>query len=98
MEIKHQKDRNRFETTIDGHTAHTQYNVEDGYIDIRHTIVPKEIGGRGIASKLVKETYDWGENQGLKLKATCSYALTWCKRHGKKVSISEDYVREGCAI
>ncbi len=98
MNIKHLENFKRFEATIDGYTAHTQYNLEDGYIDIRHTIVPKEIGGRGIASKLVQETYNWGESQGLKLKATCSYALTWCKRHKKEVAISDEYTNGGCAL
>ena len=30
------------------------YHVADGALDVRHTIVPGEIGGRGIASALVK--------------------------------------------
>lgn len=85
MTITHNKKDCKFETTIDGITAHVKYSISEGFLDIRHTIVPKQIGGRGIASKLVEATYKWGETQNLKPKATCSYAFVWLKRHGYNV-------------
>lgn len=35
----------------------------------------------GIAAALVKAAYDFGLRNGLKLKATCSYAVKWLERH-----------------
>lgn len=81
MEIKHDKDACRFATTVDGVTAHVAYRIYDGMLDIRHTIVPEAIEGRGIASALVKAAYNYAMEEGLKAVATCRYAVVWLERH-----------------
>ena len=53
MEVKHNVDQMKFWTEVDGYEAHVAYQLHDKGLDIRHTIVPTEIGGRGIASALV---------------------------------------------
>ena len=99
MIITHNKKTCKFEIIVDGITAHVKYSISDGFFDIRHTIVPKQIGGRGIASKLVEATYKWGETQNLKPKATCSYAFVWLKRHGYNVPETPDHAKgDNCAI
>jgi len=99
MIITHNNKDCKFETTIEGITAHVKYKISDGSFDIRHTIVPKQIGGRGIASKLVEEAYKWAETQNLKPKATCSYAFVWLKRHGYNVPETPDHANgNSCAI
>ena len=50
MEIRHEEERRRFSLEVDGYQAYVEYRLEQGDFDIRHTIVPAEIGGRGIAS------------------------------------------------
>lgn len=82
MEIVHDENRKMFVTTVDGHPAYVEYRLspENG-LDILHTIVPEEIGGRGIASALVKAAYDYARSKGLKPVATCSYAVIWLHRH-----------------
>lgn len=82
MEIVHDENRKMFVTTVDGHPAYVEYRLsrENG-LDILHTIVPEEIGGRGIASALVKAAYDYARSKGLKPVATCSYAVVWLQRH-----------------
>lgn len=79
-EILHHKDECRFETVVDGYTAYVEYVIADNTIDIIHTKVPREIGGRGIASALVEAAYSYGDSQGLQRKATCAYAAAWLKR------------------
>ncbi len=44
--------RSRYELVEDGHTAFAEYKLAPGVIDFTHTLVPKELGGRGIGSKL----------------------------------------------
>ena len=68
--------------------------------DIRHTIVPEEIGGRGIASALVKAAYDYARCKCLKPVATCAYAVVWLQRHPEyQGDVSCDYGGKGtCAI
>lgn len=81
-QITHRPDHQRFETVHEGKTAFVEYRLTDGdMLDIIHTIVPREIEGRGIASALVEAAYDYALANGMKPQATCSYAVTWLKRH-----------------
>lgn len=81
MEITHHPERHLFETTTDGFTAHVEYTVSNDRLIVLHTIVPKEIGGRGIAGELVKAAFDYARQKGLQPAAICSYALLWLQRH-----------------
>ena len=68
-EIIHQPEQNLFKTEVDGRTAFVQYRLLGDSLDIIHTIVPRPIEGRGVAAN------------GMKPKATCSYAVRWLERH-----------------
>ena len=81
MEITHLPEDNLFKTVVDGYTAYVTYIIRDGKLDIRHTIVPPEIGGRGIAAQLVKATYDYALQHHLQPIATCSYAVVLNKKN-----------------
>lgn len=100
MEIKHDEAKQRFWVEVDGCKAHVSYQLTDkGGLDIRHTIVPEEIGGRGIASALVKATYDYAREKGLKPVATCSYAVKWLQRHPEyDGDINPDYAGAGTCV
>ena len=80
-EIIHQPEQNLFKTDVDGRTAFVQYRLLGDSLDIIHTIVPRPIEGRGIAAALVKAAYDYALANGMKPKATCSYAVRWLERH-----------------
>lgn len=79
--ISHISDRNRFETEVDGYTAHVVYEIMDGSLNIAHTFVPRPIENRGIAAALVKAAYSFALEENLKSMATCSYANMWLSRH-----------------
>lgn len=79
--INHLPERCLFATKIEGYTAYVEYRLMDGSLDILHTIVPPPLEGRGIAAALVKKAYEYASEQGLKPKATCSYAVKWLERH-----------------
>lgn len=100
MNIIHHPEIGQFQTTIDGHTAHVAYVEDEHSLDIRHTIVPKELEGRGIASALVKAAYDYAIEHKLTPVATCSYAVVWLQRHPEyNGKTSCDYYGEGsCAL
>lgn len=100
INIVHEPLEKKFSTVVNGHEAHVSYRIEDGGLDIRHTIVPDEIAGRGIAAALVKTAYDYALAQGLRCVATCRYAAIWLDRHpdyhGTK---SSDWCADGsCAL
>lgn len=79
--ITHQPEQKLFKIEIEGRTAFVQYRMLGDSLDIVHTIVPKPLEGRGIASALVKAAYDYALDNGMKPKATCSYAVKWLERH-----------------
>lgn len=79
--IIHQPEQKLFKTEVEGRTAFAEYRLIGNSLDIIHTVVPKPLEGRGIASALVKAAYDFAVNNGLKPKATCSYAVKWLERH-----------------
>ncbi|HIX27491.1 MAG TPA: N-acetyltransferase [Candidatus Barnesiella excrementigallinarum] len=81
MDITHDSSKGVFETVVEGVRAYVSYRLVDGCLDIEHTIVPPEIGGRGVAAALVKTAYDYALAQGLKPVATCEYAAVWLKRN-----------------
>ncbi len=96
MQINHLEEKKRFETVEDGVTAYVSYRIENGELDIRHTIVPEAIGGRGIASGLVKAAYNYARSAGLQPVATCSYAVSWLERHPEyNGKVGSDYSGKG---
>lgn len=46
-----------------------------------HTLVPKEIGGRGVAGKLVEALVADAREQGFRIRPVCSYVVAAFDRH-----------------
>ena len=100
MEIRHDERKHWFWTEVENHLAHVAYELtEDGGLDIRHTVVPEEIGGRGIASALVREAYNYARAHQLTPVATCSYAVRWLEKHPDyEGKVTDDYQTGACAL
>lgn len=79
--IEHYPEKYRFEIKQNGLTAFVQYRLVGNNLDIIHTIVPEPLEGQGIAASLVKAAFDYALANGMKPRATCSYAVAWLKRH-----------------
>ena len=90
MDVEHQPDAERFDIHPDGHEAEVDYRVEGGVLAITHTGVPEAIGGRGIASDLVRAAFDFARAQGLRVRPACSYAAAWSRRHGEYADLLAD--------
>lgn len=80
-EILHEVPEQRFVTQAEGHAARLDYIEDEGRLTITHTIVPPEIGGRGIAGELVRAALDYARDAGLEVDPQCSYADAWMRRH-----------------
>jgi predicted GNAT family acetyltransferase len=72
---------NRYELTVDGHLAGAYYKLADGVITFVHTEVPKELGGRGIGSQLVKGALDDVRARNLKVVAQCPFVAGYIGKH-----------------
>ena len=79
--IRHDAGGKRFGTTVDGTLAHLDYELDGDTMTITHTIVPPEIGGRGIAGQLVAAAFDAARENGWKVRTQCSYSAAWAEKH-----------------
>lgn len=70
-----------FELTVGGKRAVAAYQMEGGTIVFTHTIVPKAIEGRGVASRLIRGALDQVRDRGLKVVPQCPFVAAYIKRH-----------------
>jgi predicted GNAT family acetyltransferase len=80
-EIQHKQDKQRFAVHLEGHVGYMSYVLHDGVIEYNHTIVPKELGGRGIGSELVKYGLAYARVNHLSVKPTCSFVAAFINKH-----------------
>jgi predicted GNAT family acetyltransferase len=71
----------RFEIHLNGHVAYEEFATIDGGIACLHTIVPKELEGQGLGSRLVRHVLDYALRQGLKIRPDCSFVRAYIDRH-----------------
>lgn len=81
MEFITEKDRIYATDPAGNIIAEVTFPTEAGVSTIDHTFVDPSLRGEGIAGKLVKLAADKILAEGNKIAATCSYAVTWFKRH-----------------
>lgn len=80
-EVVDNRAEHEFELVVDGHRAIAAYQLEDKVIVFTHTIVPKAIGGRGVASKLIKAALDSARDRGLRVVPQCPFVKAYIERH-----------------
>ena len=71
----------RFELDVDGHKAVAYYELDSGVITFVHTVVPTELSGRGIGSKLAHGALQAARTQGLKVVAECPFINAYIAKH-----------------
>ncbi|PPD45943.1 MAG: N-acetyltransferase [Methylocystis sp.] len=79
--VRHNPAKSRFELEMDGALALAEYVLEDGVMTFTHTESPPALQGRGAASKLIHGALVSAREQGLKVRATCSFVVAYLKRH-----------------
>lgn len=80
-DVRDNTQRHRFELDADGHVAFSEYKRAGGTITIMHTEVPKELGGKGIGSQLVRGLLEIARTQGLKVVAKCPFVAGYIAKH-----------------
>ena len=81
LEIVHNESAKRFETSIDGHTGYISYKEHDDKLVYDHTIVPQELGGRGVGSALVKQALNYARENNKKVVPQCSFVASYIDKH-----------------
>lgn len=82
-EIIDNRARNRYELSVDGVTAHVDYARTPGTIRFIHTIVPEQLAGRGIGSKLAQFVLEDARRNGEKIIPQCPFIAAYLKRHSE---------------
>lgn len=80
-EVRDNVEKHQFELAVDGFTALAVYRLKPGIITFTHTEVPKELGGRGIGSRLAKGALDQARARGLKVVPLCPFIKAWIEKH-----------------
>jgi hypothetical protein len=75
--VTHVPERSRFESGA----AYLTYEESDGRFDLRHTVVPKEMEGRGVGGALVRAAVAYAGVHRLELVVTCAFAKRWLATH-----------------
>ena len=81
MEFQHERERI---FALDEHgklVAEVTFPVSEGVADIDHTFVDQSLRGQGVAGQLLDAAVRQIRMEGLRAKATCSYAAKWFKEH-----------------
>ncbi|MFI0546126.1 MAG: GNAT family N-acetyltransferase [Brachymonas sp.] len=79
--ITHHPERHRFELQEGGHTAYEEYFFIPQGVVFAHTIVPPELGGRGIAGRIVQHALAWARQGGLQVRPDCSFVRAYMDKH-----------------
>ena len=80
-DIRNNEQHSRFEAVVDGHVAFTEYTLEPGSITFTHTVVPAELGGRGIGNQLAQNALDHAREKNLKVIPACSFVAGFVRKH-----------------
>ncbi len=79
--VRDNRAEQEFELDVDGHRAVAAYQREEGRIVFTHTVVPRAIEGRGVASKLIRAALDSARDQGLKVVPQCPFVAAYIQKH-----------------
>lgn len=74
MEIKHNKEQQRFYLLQNGKESYVHYILQkDKIINLIRTYVPPEQRHQGIAGQIVKAVFEYSRENNLKVIPTCPY-------------------------
>ena len=82
-DVTNNEARNRFELVVDGARAVAQYTLDGQVMHFTHTIVPQEVEGRGIGSRLIKGALDEARSRGLKVDPVCPFVRAYIEKHAE---------------
>ncbi len=79
--VIHNEAEQRFELAAGGQTAVASYRIEGDRISFTHTVVPEEVEGQGVGSRLVRAALDEVRGRGLKVVPLCYFVKGYIERH-----------------
>ncbi len=82
ISVTRNDERSRFEATVDGTVAgYAEFKLDQGRVELTHTVVEDAYEGNGVASTLVSGALDHVRAEGLDVVATCEFVRSYIERH-----------------
>ena len=75
------RERNRYELTVEGETAFLDYSRKADSIILVHTEVPPALRGHHVGDALVKAALERAAADGLKVVPVCSFVRKYMEKH-----------------
>jgi predicted GNAT family acetyltransferase len=84
IEIKHDHEKGKFFSIVDGKEARLEYEkIDDNTIEFPYTYVPPSLRGKGIGAKLVEYGLNYARSNNLSVIPSCSYVENFIHRNQK---------------
>lgn len=81
-------EESQYEVHVDGRPAgHVAYRRSEGVIDLYHTEVAEEYGGRGLAQRLAEQALTEAREGGLQVVPTCPFIAKYISKHPEHVDL-----------
>ena len=80
-DVKRNDDRTRYELSVDGQLAVSEYNRLANAVMFTHTEVPEALEGQGVGSMLARGALDDVRAQGLQVIPLCPFIAAFMRRH-----------------
>jgi uncharacterized protein len=77
----------RFEIAVDDQIAILTYRLSGDTIRLIHTAVPRELEGRGYASRLAHAALERARREHLRVAPICPFVRAYLKRHPEYASL-----------
>ncbi len=81
VEVKHDKDNERFVAEIEGHEAYLSYDLFADKINFSFVYTPRELRSKGVAKIIVEHAFNYAKENNLKVIPTCSYVRAFVERY-----------------
>jgi hypothetical protein len=89
LTVTDNQQQQRYEISLDGELAISQYRRAGDQITFLHTEVPKALEGRGVGSALVRAELDDARAKGLTVVPVCPFVRAFIVRHPEYLDIVE---------
>lgn len=94
--IVNNKQEMQFEISMDGEKAFLTYRYYKKDIALMHTTVPKSLEGKGIATALAKEAFNFAKAQKKLVIIYCPFVAGFVQKHdGYKKQLDPEYYHPG---
>jgi predicted GNAT family acetyltransferase len=82
VQVRDISDESRYEIHVDGELAgFTEYAMHGDEIDFLHTEIDEKFGGRGLASRLIREVLDEARRRELRVMPYCPFVRKFVVEH-----------------